>query len=534
MADLILVSQKTDFTDLEFVLDGQIIIDLKQVTASVVLNNTFTEFVDETPINFDNTLFVYINGMLQNFNIGLKSFTITDIINERIDTCNFVFRNQGDNANNILVNNVIHVFDKDNNKLFAGTITRLSPEQEWEGGNYIEFKANAVSWEFFLNSKKVVNEFQNLLAGDIIKEIINTLNPFFTTNNVEDGVIIESIVFNYLTIGECIKKLSKIIGYNWYVDYNKDIHFFPGNNRFAPVIIEDGGQFENLKFLEDNSQIRNSIILEAGSTLDFFDEDERVADGVQTTFNLAYEPFSPVSVFVDSGSGFVAKTLGIQNEDTTGFDFLLNASEKTIINLDEPLLSNTDILRATYNRQIPVISLGEDSASIEKFKAQGVGDGRFEFTIRDSSITDFNTANDRVEAELLQYADTRISGSFVTNNFGFQSGQLLTINSVNFGISTTVLIQSVSIKPLANFDANNFGLIKYTVKFTTLIKGLQEFLLALYDGVNAIELAQGAVVNTYFSFRDDSIQLEEEEFTATLGGLTFTWNNFAWDEALWS
>ena len=53
---------------------------------------------------------------------------------------------------------------------------------------------------------------------------------------VTDTTVVELIVFNYLTVSEALKKLAITLGdYSWYVDYEKDIHFYANSTQHEPT-----------------------------------------------------------------------------------------------------------------------------------------------------------------------------------------------------------------------------------------------------------------------------------------------------------
>jgi len=411
---MVLTSNKINFSDIS-PINGQIVIQLNTGNSFYFLNNSFIPFVSGVPVNFNNTLTIYINGILRNTQINITDFSINDIINERIDTCIFSYRNEGDINNNIDVGNEVVVFDFDLNKIFSGEIIKMPLSEEWEGAPYILFKVSAIGWRKRLDAKLAVNNYVGLTAKQIIEDMIENFNPEFTTNNVQDGLVFDNISFNFVPIGNAIARLAQIIGFNWYVDINKDIHFFDNETNLAPFIIEPAGNFEKFNFTQDISQIKNKILLEGANVQEFFNNDLQVADGIQTTFRTAYKPFSPISVFVNNGSGFIQRTVGIKNISDSGFDFLIDFNEKTIENLDFPTLLSGDEIKFTYNREIPLISVAEEMNSIEFFKETTGGDGIKESRIKDDTITSFEVAANRIQAEFNDFAFSRITGSFVTN-----------------------------------------------------------------------------------------------------------------------
>jgi hypothetical protein len=514
--NLFLLSAKNNLEILD-TISNQAVIQLKTGQAWWYLSGEYVPFSGGYPVEIDNVISVFINGILVNDKIDLKSFSITDSLNEKVNTCKFNYRNDGDLNNDLEFGMSIVVFDYNLEKIFAGQILDFDKQEEGDTTGYIEYSVSCSGWEKKLQTKKVAENYQNQTCKEIIVDIfIRYLPEFGTSFYVQDGIGITTISFNYVGIDECLKKLADIAEFEWYVDYEKEIHFFTKQTNIAPVLIEKGGKFSNFSISIDGSQIKNSIILRGGYYLEEYLEDIQVADGERTNFLTAYSPFSPVKVYVDSGAGFVEKTVGTKNLATTGYDFVVSFSEKNIENLDAVKLNAGDIIKITYKRQVPVIAYGEDTVSIERMKALQGGDGKFEDTIVDTTIEDLDLANQRIQAELISYANTLISGSLKTDISGFKSGQILTINLPSFALNyEQVLIQSVQTRPKTNKQADDSFFIGYTINFATSVKGLQEFLLDLYKKGKEIAINENEVVNTFFQKSTDKILFENDTIEQT-------------------
>lgn len=468
----------------------------------------------------DYPVSIYIDSVLANDKISLKSFSITENLDEKVNTCSFLYKNEGDTDNDLEFGIEIEVYDYASTKIFAGQIMSFFKTEEGNNCNndYIEYRVKCAGFEKRLQTRTAAENYQAKTSKEIIVDLFATYAPDYGTDlYVETGFYIDTISFNYLSLKECMNILTKIAGFSWYVDYDKNIHFFTKETSLAPTIIARGGNFKNFNYSIDGSQLKNSIILRGGFYLDFYEHDIQVADGEKTNFLLAYEPVSPISVYVNTGMGFVQKTVGIKNINITGFDFLVSFYEKNIENLDAAKLNNGDIIKITYNRQIPVIAYGEDENSINRMKALEGGDGKYQPPpIVDINIKDLETANNRIKAELDSFSNTIIKGSLVTSEYGFNAGQLLTIDMPHFGLNEEqFLIQFVKISPKVNKQIDGSFYFEYTISFATTIKGLEEFLLNLYNKSNEIKINENEIIHTYREFTKDIILFENDETTLT-------------------
>ena len=134
------------------------------------------------------------------------------------------------------------------------------------------------------------------------------------------------------------------------------------------------------------------------------------------------------------------------------------------------------MVQITYSYKIPIYVQRSDSASIAAVQAIEGGLGIYERPqIVDDTLASRQAAVDRAMAELSDYSNPIVTGSFVTNQYGYRSGQVLSIAIPSRNINTQVYIQEVSASSLGG------GLFEYTVTFATKLKGLTQYLLELYD-----------------------------------------------------
>src|SRR5512142_899078 len=86
---------------------------------------------------------------------------------------------------------------------------------------------------------------------DIVLDIVANFaaGKGFTTNHVQvANFVVPSIKFNYQPPTKCLESLAQLIGWDWYIDPNKDVHFFLGDveggigeKGAAPIIIDQTG-----------------------------------------------------------------------------------------------------------------------------------------------------------------------------------------------------------------------------------------------------------------------------------------------------
>lgn len=122
--------------------------------------------------------------------------------------------------------------------------------------------------------------------------------------------------FNYLQPSKVLQQLAELFQWQWFVDENKDIHFFSKFTEPAPFDLTDtNGMYvpKSLLIKRNADQLRNSIYVRGGeyqgSSLN--DDLSHQADGTNKIFKVGYK-YEGYSLTV----GGVTKAVGIENIDS--------------------------------------------------------------------------------------------------------------------------------------------------------------------------------------------------------------------------
>lgn len=438
---------------------------------------------------------LFIKGIEKTRMLKAKSLLIKDELTSKADTCSFILDDTEGSNKPSQGDEVIIYKGTPPVKIFAGEIIK-APQSQISPGVY-SYAVRCVDYSRQLDKKKVVETYTGQTCSYIINDIIDNYAPGFSTINVQTGPVITFIAFNYKSARECIRDIARLSGYDWYVDYDGDIHFFARETNTAPYILDEtvsSGRYVGLTIAVDKSQLRNRVYVRGGYYLSSLYTQEIVADGEQLEFLLAYESQAPISVYVDD----VAHTLGIDNIDTTGVDFVVNVAEKTIKNLDHAKLTDGQVFKITYKYKIPILCMVDDEDSQEAIKLIEGGDGIYEGPIIvDESIESLDAARERALAEIRQYSNAPVQGSFKTDQDGYRSGQLLPIDISSRNINSQYLIQSVTKKSIGG------GHLEYEVAFATMLTGLTDFLLSLWEAGRKIITREDEILDELVQKSDE-------------------------------
>lgn len=293
-------------------------------------------------------------------------------------------------------------------------------------------------------------------------------------------------------------------------------------SRDIPYGNDGANKYYDLNISKDSSQIKNRVYVRGGTKLSEFTNYVEVGDGEKRQFILPDKPHD-VTIEVDRGGGYVEESVGIKNVDTTGYKWYLNFQEKYVDqDTSETVLSATDKFRITYKYDIPILVAVENTASI-------LANGQREFAIFDKSITTSEAARARASAELTDYANRIIEGSFGTYEPGFVSGQYIHIEHADYGVDDDYLIQRVTLNSrgsglyeyqISLASAKTIGIIKFLVQLLEANKSLIELddnevideLLQLTDSLLSDSLIDSLTIDStgpYHVYQDDSAPVDD-------------------------
>jgi hypothetical protein len=453
---------------------------------------------------------ITINEVDRTGDVIAGSVHIDDIINDRQNACNFKLMDISESGMPE-TGQEITITDVDDVIIFSGYVTRCSLASAKKTGAII---ATVVCTDqtWLLDRNLVHKTYEDMTDAAIIADIVSTYctGSGITTTNVIEGVTIDQISFNYIQPSQALRQICDLTGRSWYIDYEKDIHYFPLTTEAAPFNIDsDNNEYMELHIEKDASQLKNRVYVRGGTKLSDFTVYNEKGDGEKTVFVLPDKPHD-ISVEVNS----VSETVGIKHVNTSGYDWYVNFQEKYIEqDSGGAVLADTDTVTVTYKYDIPILVAVENTASIEEY-------GQREFAIFDKQITTTNAARDRASAELTDYANNLIEGSFSTFTPGFVSGQYININLTSYDVNADYLVQSVKAVSMGA------GLFKYEVAIASAkTLGIIRFLVELLEAnKNLIELDDSESVDELFAITDallsDSLT---EALTIDSQGAYFTW-----------
>jgi len=419
---------------------------------------------------------IEIEGIDRSCYIEWTSLTIKDYLDDKPTTCSFTVKKYGTTKTYkpSLTHEVVITFD--GTKIFAGIIVKI--RDTVSSGKMQRYYVECVDYTRYLSRRLIPDTFSSQTVNQIIASLITDYfdDDSITGTNVSCANIIDDIRFDYARGDECLRRLAELTNYHWYIDYDKDIHFFAKGDEVAPFNISDNSQnyfYNTLEIIEDDTQIKNVVYVRGTDYLGSSYTDIQEADGEVKTFWTAYQ-LQNIQVWVDAGAGYVAKTVGSDGIDAAGdYDCLYNFNDKAIKFPDATKPAVTDKVKYTGDPYLPVITKMNDRISQATY-------GKYEYKILDKRIKSKQSARDRAEAELESFKDSLIDAKFRTVESGLRAGQEITINLTDRGINGSYIIKSVS------FRMRTVNSFYYDVELmSTVTLNVIEFLQKLINDISS-------------------------------------------------
>jgi len=371
--------------------------------------------------------------------LQVNTLSISDELNSR-NTCDFVLADETGSYRPAVGEEVI--ITENGTRRFAGTI---DDKQEYvlPSTNTLKIRVTCVDYNQICDRHLVARVYENQALGDIVHDIVaqDLAGEGITTNNVQDGPVITKAVFNYMTVAEAFNELAELTGYAWYIDYNKDLHFFSRETNTAPFSLSDtSNNFRYMTVRQTRGQYRNKQYIRAGQDITDLRTEQFVGDGANKTFVLAFPVAKQPTITVNG----VSKTVGIRGVHTNGYDFYWSKGEKEITQDDAAsALTSSDTLEVTYQGFFPIILVAQADQEIDDRKATEGGTGIYEAIEDDPNIDSQNLAQQRADGLLRKFGRIPRIVEFETDEGGLAAGQLISIDVTDYNLSGQFLIDSV-------------------------------------------------------------------------------------------
>ena len=438
---------------------------------------------------------ITIAGVDRTEDIKYTGFTITQHLTHTEDDCSFTIKSgsrptEGDEI--IITEGAI--------KLFAGIVNVV---KDIDLGGLVVYSCKARDYTYQLDKLFVVEEYEDTAADAIVKDILAKYCVGFSDAGVASGApVVEYQPFDDVKPSDCLKELAEYVGWQWYVDYGKVVHFFNPADRAeaAPLKLEPGAAFRKFGRDIDILGLANRVRVRGGNMPSDPITHTIVADGKARIWILPHKP-KEIAMTVNA----VSVSVGIENIHEEGtYNYYLNYQEKYVradAGTTTPVSGAT--IQWTYKHDIPVITIVEDFESQTAIAAIQGGDGAYEHVIKDNDLETQEAAEAAGNQYLRDHANPRIRGAFETDIPGWHPGQLVEIDLPSWGISNSYVVQKVTITPQTPTEWT------YRIEWGGRLLGIADYLRAIIAKEQKKRLAETTLLSKY-AYGLESVEVADE------------------------
>ena len=378
------------------------------------------------------------------------SMVIGNILTQQIDTCDLVLEDAA--ALDIHDWQEIIILDGAT-KIFAGFV--MNPRSA-EVGVQVDIALSAVDYAVLLDKEKVKAEWTSTVTdAEILDELFTDYLPEIdATTYVSAGRSYARIRFNRKTLREALDYLANSAGADWYIDEDKNLHYFLNEENSAPFELSSSPDlstsmpYDGLVIDTNGSGVINRVEVVGGYYVDENDETYYLAGtGEDERVILPFKLHAPtgesaIQVWRNDGSAGAPSwtALTVKSgyiDELAGADEVLYYFEEQVLELqsDWPELANA--VKVTGRKEIPLRTRVRDDESYTHY-------GRwFDGSLIDTSITDRATARLAGRGYLAKSALAQPTISLTCYQPGLRAGQSVRIVNSLRGVDDTYLIQLV-------------------------------------------------------------------------------------------
>lgn len=241
------------------------------------------------------TIQVKINGVDKSSLVDWASLSISQVLTSQPDSATFLIKNVPSKTYRPALNDTVQIYNN-TTLIFAGVV--LSTKETVQGLLKF-FEVSCKDYTELLDGALCVAAYSNQTVSYIINDLLTNFAPAGVTMTHVDGTaVVNAATFNYISISQALAQLAGALpGYDWYIDYNKDIHFFQATGYPAPFSLNDSADvpgtagnfnYSSLEFDADISQIKNQVVVRGGTITQNPITNNQVSDGVQLIYYVGY------------------------------------------------------------------------------------------------------------------------------------------------------------------------------------------------------------------------------------------------------
>ena len=295
-------------------------------------------------------------------------------------------------------------------------------------------------------------------AGDIVREIAETYldGEGLSLSGVQDGLEVGKVLFDYASVARAFDQLADLIGYAWYIDCHKVLHFVARESFAAPWDIDENSKpFGSLRCTRTRAKYRNRQIIRAGKETGEPRVREFLGDGEQSTWSVEFPIAEEPLVLV----GGVQQSVGVRGVDDDGnpegFAFFWQKDSNSVSqNREHARVEAPSVVRIEFRPFLSIIAQSTDDGEVAARAAIEGGTGLYEDVEDDDRIQDAGHAIEIAISRLRKYGRIACMLDISTKKGGLRPGMVQQIDLDAEGTSGGYLIDTLEANDLGGKDGN--------------------------------------------------------------------------------
>jgi len=468
--------------------------------------------------------------------------TIDNVITRRIDQCRFGLY-PADGLDIMLWDEIIVSTTDEVTRHFAGFVTLLKrvPFVDVDGNDCVALNVDAQDYTCLLNKSIINREWTDETDKVIVQEIISYADPDLsadvgTATYVTENATLGKFRASRLTAREAIDRLAEIIGADWFIDYDGELHWFITEEETSVIQLSDEPNYStsfpysDLSESEPGIDIINRVIVIGGHYRS--DDTTYILQGTgqDTHISLPFKAHAPdgynsIRVWRNDGTegapDWTALTVRVGYVDELeGADEVLHYYQEKALEQQAnwPELPNACKVTAQY--EIPLRVEIRDNASYNRY-------GRWLTTrINDTNITTKAEARLRGKALLAAYALANPAYRCKTFEPGIRAGEMVLLTDSALNLDDYLLVQRVVTRQLPN------GLVATSINLGAYNPDLIDIIIALKRlTMSDVEWREDEILDILFT-QYEILELSESVSLST-SEPPYTWGDGGSNDTEW-
>lgn len=466
---------------------------------------------------------------------GLPGIMIAQEMGEAIDSCSFAMENAGALAltelDELLITN-----QAETEKYFGGVLVR---KEAIVKGPEVDYLCEAQDYTVLLEKSIINQEWEEETDANILSAIRTDAEPDLTdfdfTTYVTGVGTVPMLRLARRTVREALNEIANRVGADWYIDYDKKLHWFDVEDQRAAYELSDSPDlsssfpYANLVQETDGLDIINRITVVGGNYLSDDVAHIYAGDGEQDRFIVPhrYKPQDGQSaVIVEENTGddatpvWSALDVGVKYIDDGGADDVLWAFQERYFEFAAAPANLKKSWRVKGRYEVPLRVRVRSDSSYDRY-------GRwFESVIIDDTIKSKEEARARGKIRLASTALGRTVYSCSVYEPGLRAGEIIGLVNGELSISDDFLIRRLT----RSFPGG--GHIVDQLELGDYIPDLYALMVQASRAASSVEWREDEVLDELMEQLEE-LDLTEDSQSVDDSTGPYLWGSFNWDYGVW-